>query len=639
MEYISLIDQLSELDKKRIYNFMSTYGSTYIDPLPPEEWLQNWSHSNQKLYRLLGNSLIKEIPYKIIKNESIIREEVSNLVEKNFSDIFNQVLDKFRSEFDLTRSVCYDLRSIFSIESLLNNKFYDNIKLTLNNGKTIQFQSGMKVAKVISKIFEATKPFFNESFIKDFNKHFENFKNKHSIILNEKFIKGTMCFSIHPLDFMTMSDNASNWSSCMSWVDEGCYHAGTIEMMNSNNIICVYLKSDKQDYDFSRYKKEGTPDFIWNNKKWRQLYCVTKEAIISGKSYPYCLDKEEIFNLLNIICDMAKENLGWNYSFGPEPYRDMIHIHSKYRFDRNRNWINNQNTKKHNILLDTKGMYNDFLNATDYDYYCVRNKVRRNKIISISGKANCICCNDDILQFTEDESFYNERFSRADQIVCEECRYQIPCCESCCGTKPSSRYITIKKNNENGEFYYCEECFKAQYRVCPFCSNIYDTDLIYEHDNDIFFSLYFPYNKMGCSNEDYQFKLTKILSLKTLKEASDQQRNLYKNDLKFNILIQSTCCCLDCFMQIIQPCNKNKLWKEVDIRECKWWYCKDEIDEALRLKNWKTIKVITDKDLIEKISKRSSEVPTIPDDLIIRVNKLSKDYINQIRGQIKEISF
>jgi hypothetical protein len=60
MKYIDLIEKLSDTDKQIIYNYVTTYGcdSDYFVGL--EEWLQNWSHANQKLYRLLGNSFIKE---------------------------------------------------------------------------------------------------------------------------------------------------------------------------------------------------------------------------------------------------------------------------------------------------------------------------------------------------------------------------------------------------------------------------------------------------------------------------------------------------------------------------------------------------------------------------------------------------
>ena len=43
---------------------------------------------------------------------------------------------------------------------------------------------------------------------------------------------------------------------------------------------------------------------------------------------------------------------------------------------------------RHKILFETKGMYNDFLNAYAYDcFYCYRNYVKKNKVFCLSGEA------------------------------------------------------------------------------------------------------------------------------------------------------------------------------------------------------------------------------------------------------------
>ena len=52
MSYIPLINELSELDKKRIKNYLYLYGNRG-ENIPLEEWLKYWEHSNQKLYKAL----------------------------------------------------------------------------------------------------------------------------------------------------------------------------------------------------------------------------------------------------------------------------------------------------------------------------------------------------------------------------------------------------------------------------------------------------------------------------------------------------------------------------------------------------------------------------------------------------------
>ena len=61
---------------------------------------------------------------------------------------------------------------------------------------------------------------------------FEDFRIAQSLVTNQANLKGYITLSIHPLDYMTMSDNNCGWDSCMSWQEEGCYRQGTVEMMN-----------------------------------------------------------------------------------------------------------------------------------------------------------------------------------------------------------------------------------------------------------------------------------------------------------------------------------------------------------------------------------------------------------------------
>ena len=71
----------------------------------------------------------------------------------------------------------------------------------------------------------------------------EEIRLAHSQIFNTNKMTGTLCLSIHPLDYATASDNDNGWSSCMSWRDDGCYRMGTVEMMNSPMVICAYFAS------------------------------------------------------------------------------------------------------------------------------------------------------------------------------------------------------------------------------------------------------------------------------------------------------------------------------------------------------------------------------------------------------------
>ena len=414
IKMLDLYSYLTKEDNDKIKNYILKYGSAYkFSYIGNEQYLKYWRDNKKKLFHLLGGELILKIPFEYNRNVYQINQEIHNLQDHPFLEKYLDLIYASDIEDFWDRQA---FRSLVSDTALATNEVLDSVKYQLNdNKKILQIQQGGKALKAIQKVINYFNP-ENKELLSDF----EDFRIKHSLILNTKKIKGNLCFSIHPLDFMTMSDNNSGWSSCMSWKAIGCYRAGTIEMMNSNNVICVYLESDETPFNFSKEKTD-----VWNNKKWRQLFYCTKDIIVSGKPYPY-VNEELTKKALNVLRELAYKNWNRKYSFGIEEYRDMKHIFSYSRMERNKNWIFSNNTTKHNIIFDTKGMYNDMLNDQNTTYWCVRNKVKKNTIISYSGKAPCLCCMKSLLienkDFYEyDEDAYNDRYENLKSLICEDC--------------------------------------------------------------------------------------------------------------------------------------------------------------------------------------------------------------------------
>ena len=525
--YINLIDKLTELDKKRIENYVLAYGATE-GFVGVDKWLQDWSHANQKLYKLLGGQLIVKKELKLAKNKEILLEQFKWLF---FDTDFFDTLKDFKSfycavradEFDvhifdyLTKKEDNFLKSgMFNVINFLTENSDKAVDVFINDaietgfkivapysGKTFQVQKGMKPVRALKKIVDFFKaeasanPDYAKRValqLKRVDNEYEQFRVKASMIFNDKFITGKLCISIHPLDYITMSDNSLDWSSCMSWTSEGCYRVGTIEMMNSNNTLCCYVEGEnpfcfkkelhilqnnfseygKTEEEIAKIKQEikeiretASEDYLWNNKKWRVLAYINKDIVMTGKSYPYYnedLDKK----LLSFLVELAGSNMSWQYEFGPELYQDMKHIHSKYTLEVNRDWIRYGGAKKHNIIWDTRGMYNDMLNANTYQYWCYRNKVNHNKIYSVSGKATCLCCCKSIISESDyDDYDYNERFNNAGATVCEDCSVIYGGCDICESVNNNEKHYKIIINGK--ECKVCERCFDSLAVKCPCC--------------------------------------------------------------------------------------------------------------------------------------------------------------------------
>ena len=521
---LNLYDYLTPLDSKRIENYITEWG-TEDGYVGNDTYLSYWKENNKKLFHLLGGNLIVKRPFSYEKPQFQLESEMHQVIrdsQKLFDTVYD-LLQENKKQYDMTGELVSHIYDCFCNSVIISDKVRYAIKFKAGDKKgTLQIQSGMKPIRAMQKIIQ----YFGWN-VTDL---FEKFRIQHSMVLNEKIVKGDICISIHPLDFMTMSDNASDWSSCMSWMEQGCYHVGTVEMMNSNNVVCAYIES-KTPFKFGRSNK---PDHVgeewtWNNKKWRQLFYVTKDIIVGGKSYPYA-NEDFTKEVIKILRELAQENLAWTYSFGPELYKDMIHIGSLYRMDRNKSWVHTGKTFKHNIIFDTKGMYNDMLNDQYREYWCIRNKVKKTKIISYSGKAPCACCMDPVIEETDDCSYYddgayNDRYDGVRHILCRSCIDNRYC--NWCGNE-DGYYKTYKL----GENYYCSNCWDKYIRKCPDCGKAFqvfpevkDNIVIRRNTNTIWLQDVRA-GKMGmaCACDDCKKKMIQNGVLEEIKIHADTSR-------------------------------------------------------------------------------------------------------------------
>ncbi len=480
---LNLMDYIKD-DLPTIEGYIGRYGIPLSKYVGSDAYFSNWASCKKKLFRLLGGRLIYKKDIDIEKNEGLLWpeitvlcdkyfhffQEVKNYIKENYiskkipeiSELYNSHLETYWDYSDSVTTL-FDKSCLVKNQMDMKTSFYNYKKK-----KTLKFDCKAKAVRTAGKVLN----FYDmvdipcEAFDGlTFGEVFEEFRIAHSMILNEKRFKGKLCFSIHPLDFMTMSDNGYKWSSCMNWKD-GCYHAGTVEMMNSNNVICVYLEG-KEPYTWEHKGRK----YQWSNKKWRQLFYATKDIIVSGKAYPF-QSKEMTCIALEELRKLAAENWNHTYEYGIELYKDMAHIHGFFEMRNNYNWIHSKNTKKKNILFHSKGMYNDMVNDHRTPYYCIRNKVKKNTIITYSGKCNCIGCNKDVLQRSYDieddsiygsgESLYNERYGNVGHVMCEECLEDFYC-DSC-----KDYNINLYRFPSGQQI--CEDCLRIRdIFICPCC--------------------------------------------------------------------------------------------------------------------------------------------------------------------------
>lgn len=403
-----LFEKLSEKEKDMIKCYIEdnagNNGQSVALSAELSYILREWAMNKNYLYNLLGGQfqISKDIEFEADYDE--LYNQVASLcfnanaaddVGKHAYRFYDSWYEKFvwinRWNANCEQNEFYPIRDQLScmleIGKLVGN-VWDEHSFSVPNPKNlekpIRVAQGSKLTKMIGKIAAAYDlPYF------------EDFRIKHSQALNQKKLKGRLTLSIHPLDYMTMSDNKCDWSSCMSWKEDGCYRQGTVEMMNSPMVLVAYLESVNNPMTVRT--SDGTE--FWNNKKWRELFIVNDDILCEVKSYPYRNKYitievlkwlKELDNNLrseHFISKMVREQEGRDYE---DYWSEDYHAFNTYGDPTGSDYV-----AEHHITVKpyTKLMYNDF--ASGHLGYFPRHFEKRSFTtleFCYSGESECVVC-------------------------------------------------------------------------------------------------------------------------------------------------------------------------------------------------------------------------------------------------------
>lgn len=453
-EFIS--EALDERDLTLIDNWRNTIlyednNCSYVlnKRCPIEDLLIPWANAkSQFLYQLLGN--------KVIISRYIKIEKDTKLLVRDFDKKSAPIIHSFFSRIQSTLTATNPNVSYFETLGFYNSLFgSDNIVSNVYNGDTfviknkydeyLKIQKGTKLMKVYRSVIEfyhlendlisyfGTSMTVQEAFI-----YLRNFQSQ---IRNDAYLEGTLSLSIHPLDYMTMSDNDCDWDSCMRWRDGGGdYRQGTIEMMNSPYVIVAYLES-KKPFIYG--------NTTWNNKKWRQLFVVSRDCIAAVKGYPY-----QNNNLCEYIIDwltsLAKDNLGWEY------LPDLYEWYDTNNIVNCKTGLRASDGNLTYVQFATCNMYNDF-GTLPYHYIKLATE-NLHIVLDYSGPSQCMICGKTDF----------ENGGATELIACFDCSEDPNHYCANCGNRIDEddlyRFDDWDSNEE-----YCEECFYDLGINCPIC--------------------------------------------------------------------------------------------------------------------------------------------------------------------------
>ena len=400
------------------------------------------SHSSFYLLQDMYNS-IEDLVWK----EKSISEKQKKFAENYI--FYNHVRDKlsphngyttyFKNEIfckQLKPLTVRDYHNFYttSLSAYINN---GEVKLTVSD-KEKPFKFLKRITKKCLQYSNTTTIISNE--LNTLLDEIEEVRILQSQILSNKTVKGRLCLSIHPLDYITMSDNSNGWSSCMSWEESGCYRLGTLEMLSSPKVVIAYLESESETYEL-------TPGIDWNSKKWRELFVIDENVISGVRGYPYYSKALEAA-ALNKLVELATTNLGWEFESEP------INFNSTYFYP--------NGNSGHAIRMSTNAMYNDFGTQETLAYLGIKAKEitsQHSIYIQYGQEPYCLSCGYPI-SFSSDAEYE----ILGDGLECKECRDFLEC-EECGGLFHSEDLWEV-----NGQLI-CESCYGENYFYCEECQD------------------------------------------------------------------------------------------------------------------------------------------------------------------------
>lgn len=393
---------------------------------------------------------------------------------------------RFVTFIETLNDIDYHLTNFLSMQS---EGFFDNKTTESYNCDGISVPVGMKLGRALNLFSE----YVSQCDI-------DRIQVKMSMIIQENKITGQLCLSVHPLDYISMSETQHGWRSCHAL--DGDYRTGNLSYMVDPCTVIAYIKSD-EDVILPRFPS-SVP---WNNKKWRSLFFFdfTNSLLWAGRQYPFSSESalgcvtRELFEPLNFFSESLRLsrsifNTSWSHAVGNEFKLGNEDCHLDY----DAVYIRGELFPIKTFIEDASGsmQYNDLLYSSYYKPYFLRfvpimmditPKLNISKPMMVGGEAPCVCCgkrpiahsevmlcNECLMEetsiMTEDMSicdgcgtrmFSEDTYYFDDHCFCRTCYNELhiePC--SVCDTEIATALNDGYRTNEDGT-YVCARCAHA----------------------------------------------------------------------------------------------------------------------------------------------------------------------------------
>lgn len=458
---MSLLTQMSKEDFDKVISY-----SQNIPAPQTTELLTNWSQAKRDIVERFLNGKIQYTYPEKVRFE--LNEQSKNERLNHFEDYVINLFDNY------SHPLAKFLRTI-TIEEFYANSILEDYIISERDNKKIQ--KGSKIVKSFKYFIE------DKQLLADL-------QNKASEIIQENKVEGYLTFSVHPLDFLSSSENTYNWRSCHAL--DGEYRAGNLSYMCDRGTMMVYLSGEE------KVKLPHFPeDVLWNSKKWRMLLHFDQELDVcfAGRQYPFFSPGalEKVFEIFSN--NMATMERTWGN--GPQRekwlgwYNDYIEKFAnqesgrEVHFEDDRYYVmNGCICDKYETVLDAPNSlhFNDIIRSSCYvkPYYMYKSYYHHTpSTFRIGAAVKCLCCGEAIIngddsmmcsdcecEYGNSDSdeyrtcdccgarfYYEDAWWVGDDIICPNCAdRETFICDEC-----EDRYYNSEKHYYNGQ-YICDHC-------------------------------------------------------------------------------------------------------------------------------------------------------------------------------------
>lgn len=285
--------------------------------------------------------------------------------------------------------------------------------------------------------------------------------------LNPLSISRNGYLSVHPCDYLEMSNADNPWHSCHN-LDHGEYRAGTLSYMGDGSTM-VFFTTSADDFGEHTYSLP---------KLTRQVFAYGNGILLQSRLYPDYEDADTATTYRNLVQRALAACLGapdlWVRRTGMDYIAEYVYTDE------------------------------DALHYTDYTYDCYHPSVsflqdlEDPEPLTVGSAAHCLCCG---YQISDSEEVLC--YSCSDKgIVCEDCgarldedyayyvgghaycRECVYICDNCGAVMREDNYYATDSRGQ--QLCLCEDCISAHTHYCNTCGEYFYNDCIYEQDGEYF---------------------------------------------------------------------------------------------------------------------------------------------------------